>query len=183
MHDSLFFNKLDNLRAPTPLPSEHFENISPGSLISVMIEGKKYIDVGILFEEHIWPYWVMRDYPIQPFGPDNAWISVSDSDMHRQPRRDRKLFAARFRIFLPHRFQAPDYTNLLSEVFITSGEHVYHAPLSLHMPTVDNNHSVVSVLSEIRPDTYRCLHGALDVWNTTRYHVPGWVLQKRPIWL
>lgn len=173
-----------NPNAPPPLPRKKFDYLSPGSLISVMIKDKSFFDVGMLYtlKEDSWPTWVFHDHPIKPFGPNSAWISVPDSNMHHQPRRDRKDFAAQFKVYLPYAFQAPDYKNPRSEVFITNGEHVYHAALSLNLPRVDNNPSVVSVIGEIQPDTYRCLHGTLDVWDT-RYPVPEWVLRKRPIWL
>lgn len=162
-----------------PLPSEHYNNIRPESLISVMIKGRNYVECGVLYETTLssQEIWVYDSNARPPFGPDRAYITVGDPDRRRRPQRHDKYFATELEArFVYH---AAGYENPESEVFIKQDNHVYHATLSTVLQFRDNFCSLVSVICEYRPNEYRSLHGVLKVWDD-REPLPKWVLQAKP---
>ncbi|XP_033209596.1 uncharacterized protein LOC117168223 [Belonocnema kinseyi] len=162
---------IKNPNAPPALLSEHYPTISPGSLITVMIEGKQDVHVGELYEESEWPVWVFTNSPRVPFRPalDEAYILVVD------PYAPTKKLAAKLQFY--RQCDSPR-----SQIFITNGAHVYHAPLTYNQPNRDNHPSTVHILFEMKPKTYVGLHGALKVWGASN-PVPDWVLRERTSWL
>lgn len=176
MINIVFLDKLDAMEndAEFALPSEHYDNIHEGSIISIMIENNRYIEKGALFEKSpaYWAHWVVQNDRTAPPEPERAYITVIDPGRPARrgrpaQRRRRKSFAAA----LHRHHNAPGYVNPTSQCFISDGLNFYHAPLSLESPRRDRCPSLVFVRAESEPNDYQVFVGRLSPWvPPIQYH-------------
>ncbi|XP_033228485.1 uncharacterized protein LOC117180210 [Belonocnema kinseyi] len=151
------------------LPTEHYDYIRAGSMLSVMIAGNTYIEKGLLYEKpnNQWDYWVVYNHPSQSATQDSAYISVVDPVLHTpgQTRR-RKHFAAR----LYRHNNVNGYVNPTSQCFVINGLYVYHATLTFRSFTLRGLPSRVYVRAEYNHNGLYVFFGRLTPWIPPHQH-------------